>query len=61
MFSPRLRAIYERALRDVETTLGPDAYAGGQQRGAAMSYDEIVRFTLDQLARLAELGPVADR
>jgi len=61
MFSPRLRAIYEDALTDVETALGPDAYAAAQQRGAAMSYDQIVSFTLDRLARIAESGSVSER
>jgi predicted ATPase/class 3 adenylate cyclase len=61
MFSPYFRAIYQRALKDVETALGPDAYAAAQQRGAAMSYDEIVAYSLEQLDRLAEPDSEADR
>ena len=44
----------DAALDHVARTLGPDAYNAAQQRGAAMTYDEIIAYTLDQLSRLVE-------
>jgi hypothetical protein len=43
-----------KALVDVAAALGTDAYARAQQLGAAMTYDEIVAFTLSELARMAD-------
>jgi hypothetical protein len=47
---PRIDA----ALEHVATTLGDDAFGAAQQRGAAMTYDEIIAYTLDQLAEIAD-------
>jgi predicted ATPase/class 3 adenylate cyclase len=44
----------ERAAADVAAALGPAAYTQAQQRGASMSYDEIIAYTLDHLSRLTE-------
>jgi len=38
--------------------LGADVFAAAQRRGAAMTYDEIIAYTLDQLARRAGDAPV---
>ena len=46
---PRIDA----ALDHIATSLDQGAYASARQRGAAMTYDEIIAFTLDQLARIA--------
>ena len=48
------RARIDAATQRVAASLGPAAFASAQHRGAAMSYDEIVAFTLDRLADLAE-------
>ncbi len=45
---------YDRALEQVATSLGHDAYTNARQHGAAMTYDEIIAYTLDQLARLTD-------
>jgi len=50
------RDSYERAAQQASEALGHDAASNAQQQGAAMAYDEIVSFTLDRLARLAESG-----
>jgi len=52
---------FERALAEVASALGPGTYGENREHGAAMTYDDIVSFTLDQLNRLAETGAVADR
>jgi hypothetical protein len=44
---------YNDALTRVSATLGPESYADARRRGATMSYDEIVSFTLTHLARIA--------
>jgi hypothetical protein len=50
--------VEHEAVRDrVRAELGDDAYAAAASRGTAMSYDDIVGFTLGELDRiLAELG-----
>jgi len=53
--APRQHDRYEYALAGVATALGSQGYANAQQRGAAMDYDEIVTYTLDQLGYLAAL------
>jgi len=45
---------YVQALADVAARLGQEAYARAQAEGAAMTFDEIVAFALDQLAALAD-------
>jgi hypothetical protein len=47
---PRIDA----ALEHVANALGHDAYAAAQQRGAAMTYDGIIAYTVDQLAQIAD-------
>jgi len=47
------RKRYDQNLAVVAAHLGAAAYAQAQQRGAAMTYDEIVAYTLEQLNRLA--------
>ena len=37
----------------IATSLGQDAFATARQRAAAMTYDEVVAYTLDQLAQIA--------
>ena len=49
------RSRYTKALADVATALGPDAFGEAQRRGAAMTYDEIVSYTLARLDHLADL------
>jgi len=46
---------YDQARAEIAAALDPRAITDAAQRGRAMSYDEIVDFTLSQLARLA--GP----
>ena len=46
---------YQQRLAQVAATLGAERYADAQQRGAAMTYDQIIAYTLDQLDRLADL------
>ena len=46
---------YQQTLADVAAALGAQRYAAAQQRGATMSYDQIVAYTLDQLDHLAAL------
>ena len=41
------------AREHVTSSLGPDAAAKARQLGAAMTYDEIIAYTLDQLSRIA--------
>jgi len=53
---PAQRDQYARDLAKASTSLGTDAYASAETRGTGMAYDEIVRFTLDNLARLADIG-----
>ena len=48
------RSRIEAARERVAADLGPEAYEAARQLGAAMTYDEIVAVTLDQLARIAE-------
>jgi hypothetical protein len=45
---------YERALADLAVAMGADAYANARHHGATMSFDEIIRFTLRQVASLVE-------
>jgi predicted ATPase len=45
---------YERALASAAAGLGQAAYTKAQQRGAAMTYDQIVTFALDQIGVLAD-------
>ena len=46
---------YRQRLAEGVATLGAERYADAQQRGAAMTYDEIIAYTLDQLDLLADL------
>jgi len=46
---------YDRVIKDVSHGLGPDTDTRSQQQGAAMTYDEIISYTVDQLDRLADL------
>ena len=48
------QARIDAALDQVARALGPDALNTAQRRGAAMTYDEIIAYTLDQLSRLVE-------
>lgn len=48
------RSRVEVARERVAAALGPDAYEAARHRGAAMTYDEIVAYTLDQLGRMAD-------
>ena len=57
MVAPRDREERARALEQVRATLTPDEYDADFARGAAMSYEEVVAYTLGELDRLiAELG-----
>jgi hypothetical protein len=42
----------DEALNTLRASLGPDAYARTAARGAAMTYDEIVEYTLNELEQL---------
>ncbi len=42
----------DRALRALRTSLGADAYERALGVGSAMTFDEVVDYTLDQLERL---------
>ena len=48
------RERYERAVTDVAAAVGADAFARAQADGAAMTYEEIIAYTLDQLDRLTD-------
>ena len=48
------RSRVEVARERVAADLGADAYEAARHRGAAMTYDEIVAYTLDQLGRMAD-------
>jgi predicted ATPase/class 3 adenylate cyclase len=52
---------YDEAVAALVTALARDDYATAQQRGAAMTYDEIVAYTHAQLDRLAESSSAPDR
>jgi predicted ATPase/class 3 adenylate cyclase len=57
MVAPRDREERARALEQVRATLTPDEYEAAFARGAAMSYEEVVAYTLGELDRLiAEVG-----
>ena len=47
------RDTYDRALAHVAAGLSDDEYTAAQHRGSAMTYDEIVEFTIGHLAGLA--------
>jgi predicted ATPase/class 3 adenylate cyclase len=47
---------YDRAVADTVAALGQRNYTNATQRGKAMTYDDIVAFTLHQIARLAGSG-----
>jgi len=49
------QSLYDACVDEVARTLGPSAYASAHERGAAMTYDEIVAYTLDQLDCLIDL------
>jgi predicted ATPase len=51
--SPDHRRRYDEALSDVAHALGPGEYGEARERGTTMTYDEIIEFTLDHLARLS--------
>jgi hypothetical protein len=53
--TPPQRDRYQQRLAQVAATLGAERYADAQQQGAAMTYDQIVGYTLDQLVRLLDL------
>ena len=55
VLTPPQQDRYRQRLAQVAATLGAERYGDAQQRGAAMTYDQIVAYTLDQLDRLAEL------
>jgi predicted ATPase/DNA-binding SARP family transcriptional activator len=48
--SPEHRQRYDEALGNVARALGPAAFAEAQQGGSAMTYDEVIAFTLARLA-----------
>jgi hypothetical protein len=48
---------FDQIVADIATALDPDRYTDARQRGASMTYDEIVAYALDQLAGLARPGP----
>ena len=50
VLSPEHRQRYDAAVTQVAQRLGPALYTEARERGAAMSYDEIIQFTLSQLA-----------
>jgi hypothetical protein len=50
ILSPEHRRRYDEALSDVARALGPAALAEAQQRGSAMTHDEVIAFTLARLA-----------
>ena len=54
-FTPLQRDRYQHGLAQAAATLGADRCTAAHQRGAAMTYDQTVAYTLDQLDRLA--GP----
>jgi hypothetical protein len=47
----------DQIVADIATALDDGRYTNARQRGETMTYDEIVAYTLDQLAGLARLGP----
>jgi predicted ATPase/class 3 adenylate cyclase len=49
IISPNDRQRYDSILREVAERLGPAAYTKARERGAGMSYDEIIEFTLSHL------------
>jgi len=54
---------YEGSVAAIAAAVGPEVYTVAQQHGATMTYDEIITFTLEQLAPLAMpvLQPDDDR
>jgi hypothetical protein len=52
--TPAQQDRYRRGLAELAATLGAERYADAQRRGAAMTYDQIVGYTLEQLDRLAD-------
>ena len=46
---------HQHGLTEVAATLGAERYADAHQRGAAMTYDQIIAYTLEQLDRVADL------
>jgi hypothetical protein len=52
--TPPQQKRYEQRLAAISAGLGEDGTARARRRGAAMTYDEIVAYTLDQLGRLAD-------
>ena len=53
--TPAQQDRYQQRLAQVAATLGAERHADAQQRGAAMTYDQIIAYTLDQLDRLADI------
>ena len=56
--TPSQLHLCQQRLAQVATALGPGRYRDARQRGAAMSYDEIIAYALDQLT---VLGALTDR
>jgi len=46
---------YEPALAQLRMLLGPDLYNSARERGSVMTYDELIEFTLNHLARIVDL------
>jgi len=58
---PPQQSRYELRFAEVVTALGAHSYSEAQQRGAAMTYDEIVAYTPNQLDRLTAPGSQHER
>ena len=53
-FSAIHKARIDATVERVAASLGTDAFAAARRRGAAMTYDEIIAYTVDQLACIAD-------
>jgi predicted ATPase/class 3 adenylate cyclase len=51
---------FDLAMSDVASALGAQAYDNDQQRGATMSFDDIISFTIDRLTSFVEFNPRND-